>query len=151
MVLIWFITIPGWKPFFNSVLKLKNGNTIYYLSIISIGFYVTFAYNSIIDSIFYGLGKTEYMLYQSLIVNIVLFGIMFICYKTGAWIPTLNSITLLFAGAIAFDSVITYLLFIWILKKNKINIFSVLKNKTFIDQNNKLEEGKDKEISNLVS
>ncbi|QKT05253.1 hypothetical protein [Mycoplasma sp. OR1901] len=49
---------------------LSNHKIVFHLTLISIGFYITFAYNNVIDSIFYGLEKTNYMLFQSLFVNI---------------------------------------------------------------------------------
>ncbi|MBU4692378.1 hypothetical protein KQ875_02060 [Mycoplasma zalophi] len=127
IVLIWFITIPGWDLFLKHVMGLSNHKIVLHLALISIAFYVTFAYNNVIDSIFYGLGKTNYMLFQSLFVNITFYGLMFILYKTNIWIPTLDTIALMFAGGTAIDSILTYVMFCWVLRKRKINIFAILK------------------------
>ncbi|MCU4706905.1 hypothetical protein [Mycoplasma sp. CSL7503-lung] len=127
VILIWFLTIPGWDPFLKNVMGLKNHKIIYHLALISLGFYITFAYNNIIDSIFYGFGKTNYMLFQSLFVNITFFGIMFILYKTNVWIPSLESITLMFGGGIAVDSLLTFGMFYWFLKKRKMSISNLIK------------------------
>lgn len=121
IVVIWLATIPLWEPFIRTVLNVENAHEVYYLALISLGFYVLFAFNNVIDSIFYGLGKTNYMLFQSLVINIVFYGLMFILYATGIYVPTLTKIALMFAGGTALDSVLTFFIYGWMLKKNKSN------------------------------
>lgn len=119
IILIWFITIPVWQPFLEVVMNVSNYEQVFNLVLIMIGFYVVFAFNSVIDSMFYGLGKTNYMLYQSLIVNIVLYGTAFILYLTGVYQPTLISIALMFGCGILMDKGITLTLYFYMIKKNK--------------------------------
>ncbi len=119
IVILWFITVPAWEPFIRNVMNVGNAHEVYSIAIISVGFYVLFAFNNVIDSIFYGLGKTNYMLFQSLVINITFYGTAFILYITGVYEPTLTKIALMFAGGTAMDSVLTYGMYIWMLKKNK--------------------------------
>ncbi|MCL2520910.1 MAG: hypothetical protein FWE37_07950 [Spirochaetaceae bacterium] len=121
-VVLWFVTIPLWQPFLRDILQLNNYYDIFYLTLISIGFYVFFAYNNVIDSIFYGIGKTKYMLYQALITNIIFYGGAFIFYMMGIYQPTLVSIALMFAIGTAFDSLVTFIMFVFMLKKEKLKI-----------------------------
>jgi Na+-driven multidrug efflux pump len=121
-VIIWFISLPLWKPFMHGVLGLDNYNDIFFIVLISVGFYVLFAYNNVIDSIFYGIGKTNYMLFQSIVINAVVYGGAFILWITGIYTPTLVSIALMFAFGTGLDSVLTYGIFAWMLKKEKLNI-----------------------------
>jgi Na+-driven multidrug efflux pump len=125
IITIWFISMPFWKPFLHYVMGLENFNDVFYLTIISIGFYVLFAYNNIIDSVFYGMGKTNYILFKSLIINILLYGFVFLLYINGIYKPTLINITLLFGISMAIGSVLTYGIFVWFRRKylfNKMNI-----------------------------
>ena len=71
IVLIWAISIPLWKPFLREVLQLDNYDDVCTIVLVSVGFYVLFAYNNVINSIFYGIGKTSYMLFQSVVINSV--------------------------------------------------------------------------------
>ncbi|AWX42663.1 Uncharacterised protein [Metamycoplasma cloacale] len=121
-IVIWIISISVWKPFLNKVMQLNNYLEIYKIVLISMPFYVLFAYNNVIDSIFYGLGRTDLMLYQSLIINGIYYTILFVLYKTNIWNPTLISIALIFAGGIALDSILTYIIFIFYVKRQKIKI-----------------------------
>ncbi len=116
---LWLVTIPAWEPFIKNVMNVSNAHEVYILALISLGFYILFAFNNVIDSIFYGLGKTNYMLFQSLVINIIYYGLMFILYATGVYEPTLTKIALMFAGGTAMDSVLTYFIFWWMLKKKK--------------------------------
>ncbi len=124
IVVFWMISIPLWIPFLRDVLLLSNYQDVFYVVIISVGFYVLFAFNNVIDSIFYGIGKTKYMLFQSVAINSIFYGTAFILYVTGIYQPTLTLIALMFAAGIAFDSLLTYGMFIWMLKKRNISILS---------------------------
>lgn len=122
IVIIWAFTIPLWKPFMKSILQIPNYNDVFYIVIISVGFYVLFAFNNVIDSIFYGLGKTNYMLFQSLVINIVFYGTAFILFKTQIFIPNLTLLALMFASGTAADSLLTMGMYFWLLKREKINL-----------------------------
>ena len=80
---------------------------------------------SVFDSVFYGLGKTNYMLFESVVTNTIYYGIAFVLYATGVWTPTLIGIALLFGIGNAFDSIVSLSAFAFLLKKEKINIQNV--------------------------
>ncbi|MBQ7612891.1 MAG: multidrug transporter [Spirochaetaceae bacterium] len=122
---IWFITIPLWKSFMSNVLQFSDVDKLYNLVLLLLGFYVLYALQNIFDAEFYGLGKTHYMLFESLITNSIYYGIAFILYLVGKWTPTLTGIALLFGIGNAFDSVVSGGAFAYLLKKNKINILEV--------------------------
>ena len=126
IVTLWFISIPLWKPFMTNVLQFADVDKLFELVIILIGFYVLYAFQNVFDSIFYGLGKTNYMLFESVVTNTVYYGIAYILYITGVWTPSLIGIALLFGIGNAFDSIVSLGAFVYLLKKEKINIFRVL-------------------------
>ncbi|BCS97569.1 hypothetical protein DSLASN_32010 [Desulfoluna limicola] len=117
MVIFWVISIPAWKPFLVHVMNVNEPDKIYSVILISIGFYVAFAFNNVIDSIFYGLGRTDLMLVQSVVINSIYYGGAYIAYTLGYFQPTLNSIAILFGGGIAMDSIITFGMYLY-LEKN---------------------------------
>lgn len=122
IVVLWFASLPLWKPFMQNVMGLSNYEDVFFIAIISVGFYVLFAFNNVIDSIFYGMGKTSYMLFQSVVINTVFYGTAFILYMIGVYQPTLTKIALMFAAGTALDSVLTYSMFVWMLKRRKIRL-----------------------------
>jgi Na+-driven multidrug efflux pump len=121
-VLLWFILMPLYTPFMNNVLQLADTAKIMHIVLISIGFYVLYAFNNVIDSTFYGMGRTDLMLYQSLAVNIIFYGGAFILYITGIYVPTLTSIALMFALGTGVDSVLTFGIYKFMLKKHGLSI-----------------------------
>ena len=123
--LVWFITIPGWKVFMANVLQFSDVDKLYSLVMVLLGFYVLYALQNVFDCDFYGLGKTNYMLFESIITNSIYYGIAFTLYLAGKWTPTLISIALLFGVGNAFDSIVSGGAFAYLLKKKKINIFEV--------------------------
>lgn len=111
IILIWGITSPVWSGFIANVMGVENYNAVIDLVWFLIVFYVIFSFNHVIDSYFYGVGRTDLMLYQSLIVNIFFYGSAFAFYQIGIFIPNLETISLMFGAGIAFDAVITWLLY----------------------------------------
>lgn len=122
---LWFVSIPMWKPFMSNVLGFTDVDKLFELVIILVGFYVMYAVQNVFDSTFYGLGKTNYMLFESVVTNTIYYGIAFILYATNIWIPTLTGIALLFGIGNAFDSIVSLIAYGYLLKKEKLNILDV--------------------------
>ncbi|MDE7191869.1 MAG: multidrug transporter [Clostridia bacterium] len=127
---LWLLSIPLWKPFLQYVMNVAEYETVFRIVLIETGFYITFLFNSCIcDSTFYGLGKTNYMLIQSLCIDGLYYGIMFILYLTGVFVPTLLGIALMFGIGMTLDFIPTLVLYIVLLKKENIKLdFNLLQN-----------------------
>lgn len=119
---LWFVSIPFWKPFMTNILGYTDVEPLFRLVLILMGFYVLYAFQNVFDATFYALGKTSYMLFESIVTNTVYYGGAFLLYRAGIWIPTLTGIALLFGFGIAFDSVVSFAAYWWLLKKEKITI-----------------------------
>ena len=119
---LWLVSIPFWNPFMANVLQFDDVNKLFELVLVLVGFYVLFAFQNVFDSIFYGLGKTKYMLFESVVTNTVYYGTAFVLYLSGLWTPSLIGIALLFGIGNAFDSLVSLGAFAFLLKKEKINI-----------------------------
>ena len=122
--LMWFILIPGYKPFMEHILQFSDIDKLFKLVMVLIGFYVLYALQNIFDATFYGLGKTNYMLFESVVTNIIYCGICFVLYLTKVWEPTLLGIALMFGIGNAFDSVVSAVAYGYLLKKYNINILN---------------------------
>lgn len=123
--ILWLVSIPVWKPFMTHVLGFTDVDKLFELVMLLIGFYVLYAIQNVFDSTFYGLGKTNYMLFESVVTNSIYYGIAFILYITNVWTPTLTGIALLFGIGNAFDSIVSLVAYLFLLKKEKINILKV--------------------------
>ena len=69
--------------------------------------YVLFAFNTVIDSVFYGIGQTKCMAYQAVLTNGSVYLVAFLLYSTGVWRPTFEGVMALFALGILVDSFLT--------------------------------------------
>ena len=101
------------------------------LVLVLVPFYVLYAFQNVFDSTFYGLGKTKYMLFESIATNTIYYGGAFILYLCGVWEPTLIGIALLFGIGNAFDASVSLVAYAFLLKKKKINILDVEKIFTY--------------------
>ena len=119
---LWIVTIPLWKGFMAYVLQFSDVDKLYNLVKLLLGFYVLYAFQNIFDCEFYGLGKTNYLLFESLVTNIFYYGTAFVLYSVGIWVPSLMGIALLFGIGNAFDSIVSCGAFAYLLKKKGINI-----------------------------
>ncbi len=129
--ILWLISIPAWKPFLQYVMNVAEYETVFNIVLLETAFYMTFLFNScIFDSTFYGLGKTHLMLIQSICIDGVYYGVMFILYLTGVFVPSLLGICLMFGIGMALDFIPTMILYIRMLKKENIKIDFVLKQKS---------------------
>lgn len=118
IILFWLATIPLWSSFIKNILNISNYGVVYNIILISLPFYMVFAVNNVIDSIFYGLGRTDLMLWQSLIVNSIYYGSLFILYTNNIFSPNIHEIALMFGTGILIDSIITLIMY-WYLEKNE--------------------------------
>jgi Na+-driven multidrug efflux pump len=118
--LLWLITMPLWNLFVGKVMNVSDYSSVVGMAVISVAFYIIFAFNNVVDSIFYGLGRTDLMLYQSLLVNTVFYGGMYVAYKAGIFVPSLNGIAIMFGTGMAIDSLITFVMFIVLRRKNRL-------------------------------
>ena len=107
------------------VLGFTDVDKLFELVMVLVGFYILYAIQNVFDATFYGLGKTNYMLFESVVTNTIYYGIAFILYATNMWVPTLTGIALLFGIGNAFDSIVSMVAYGYLLRKEKINILKV--------------------------
>lgn len=101
------------------VLQYEEVEKLFSLVLLLLGFYMLYAFQNVFDATFYGLGKTQYMVFESIVTNCVYYGGAFILYVTGVWTPTLSGIALLFGIGVAFDSLVSLVAYIYLLNKHK--------------------------------
>jgi Na+-driven multidrug efflux pump len=108
-----------------NILGYSDVDKLFNLVMVLLGFYVFYAIQNVFDSTFYGLGKTNHMLFESIVTNAIYYGGAFILYISGVWTPTLIGIALMFGIGNAFDSIVSLAAYGFLLKKHNINILSV--------------------------
>jgi len=69
--------------------------------------YILMSLNMLIDSLFYATGKTQYLAYQSLLTNGLVYLTAYVLYYAGFWQPTFTGVLILFGIGIFVDSLFT--------------------------------------------
>ena len=107
VIVLWILSVPLWIPFYRYAESLTNAREIFLITIKLVPFYIAYAASAIIDNIFIGLGKTIYNAINSLIINIVYYGIFYVLYLTNRLTFTLNTIIIMFGFGIVTHLVIS--------------------------------------------
>lgn len=108
MMLIWVAFVPMF-PAFARLLTDDAATVNWAVTAFGILFvpYVLFAFNTVMDSVFYGTGQTKYLAYQSIITNGTVYLAAFLLYVSGIWDVTFEGVMTLFALGILIDSFLT--------------------------------------------
>ena len=108
MMLIWVALVPMF-PAFARLLTDDAATVNWAVTAFGILFvpYVLFAFNTVMDSVFYGTGQTKYLAYQSIITNGTVYLAAFLLYVSGIWDVTFEGVMTLFALGILIDSFLT--------------------------------------------
>lgn len=111
LIIIWFPVLLFFGDIIESMTEDVN---VLKFALLAFGIllfpYVMFAFNTVTDSIFYGMGRTIYMAIQSAITNGTVYLGAFILYMSGTWSPTFEGIMWLFFCGIAVDTCLTLFL-----------------------------------------
>ena len=118
MCILWIVTIPVWNTFVSDILNASDYVKIVDLVLILLPFYILFSYNTLMDSVFYGKGRTELLAIQSIITNVSVYGSAFVLFKMDVFSPTLTTIALLFGTGIAVDSIVTFSMYRNLIKES---------------------------------
>ena len=108
MILAWVALVPMF-PGFARLLTDDSSTVNWAVTAFGILFvpYVLFAFNTVMDSVFYGTGQTKYLAYQSIITNGTVYLAAFLLYASGVWDVTFEGVMTLFALGILIDSFLT--------------------------------------------
>lgn len=109
VIVLWAITIPLWKWFYQTIEKLENYNTIFNITLQLFPFYIAYAFSIIPDNIFIGLGKTKYNAINSAIINFIYYGIFYLLYKMELISFTMHTIILMFGFGMVVHVLISWI------------------------------------------
>ena len=116
--LIWVAAIPLYRPFVSDMLGFADADKLLGLVMLLLIPYMFFAFQNVFDATFYGAGRTDYMLFESVVTNTVYYGAFFIAFLCGAWTPTLTGIAVMFGMGNVFDSIVSGLAYVHYRKTN---------------------------------
>ena len=105
--LLWLASIPLWKFFLQRVMNIEDYQLVFMIVLIQTPFYIVFLFNNLLDSTLCGAGRLDYLLVQTLLINGIYYGGLFILYLLGIFRPGLTGICLMFGFGMALDLIPT--------------------------------------------
>ena len=120
MVALWGLTVPLWPVFFRYAENLPNADEIFSITLKLAPFYIAYIGSAVIDNIFIGLGKTIYNMINSLIINLIYYGIFFILYMTGTIVFSMDTVILMFGFGMVAHFAISWVEEKFFLRKNEL-------------------------------
>lgn len=120
--ILWIASIPLWKPFLQHIMNISDYELVFYIILIQTPFYIIFMYNNVLDGTFAGAGRLDYLFIQTIFINVIYYGILFILYLLGIFSPNITGICLMFGFGIALDFIPTFIQYRRFLRKNNLKI-----------------------------
>jgi len=113
------LLIPIAYILFRYIYKFPN-YMLYFLTLIKlVPCYILFCFDSVVEAYFVATGKLHYILIQTILTNIVVYGIAYILYLFNVWSITLDAIIILFNLGMIVSSTYTISVFCYLKKKEK--------------------------------
>ncbi len=116
MMIVWIGLAPGFSTF--AAALSDDGETVRW-AVTAFGIlfipYVLLSFNTVTDSVFYGVGKTKYLAYQSVLTNGSVYLVGFMLYAFDVWNPTFEGVMVLFSLGILVDTFLTLFFLVRIL------------------------------------
>jgi len=106
--LLWLCSMPAWHWLLPGILGLRQTDAVMDIMTLQTPFYLLFMLNNgVLDATIKGRGKTKYMMYQSLFIDVGYYGMVFALYSAGILAISLTTITLVFGMGMALDLIPT--------------------------------------------
>lgn len=108
----WTVTVPFWKFFIHNIMGITPDKDILNILYILVPYYICYTIAAVIDAWFVSKGKTIYLFINSIVVNIVYYGIMYILFQIGVFHLNINFIIHLFGLGMTVHMLISILLYL---------------------------------------
>ena len=120
VIALWLVSIPLWGVMFDDVLRVENSAAILNVLYKLVPFYVFYAFSVVLQGVLISVGRTDYLLMESAVVNLVYYGIMYGLYLMGVFEASLDFAIILFGFGMIVCLVLD--LFFYRRSKNVLNI-----------------------------
>lgn len=119
---LWLTSIPLWKPFLQRVMNINDYQVVFTIVLIQTPFYIVFLFNNVLDGTLSGAGRLDYLFIQTILINGIYYGGLFILYLLGIFRPGLIGICLMFGFGMALDLIPTIIQYHHFLRHHQLEI-----------------------------
>mgnify|MGYP004669553599 CR=1 FL=1 len=96
VVIVWIVSIPLWGVMFGSIIRMENTDEVLSILYKLVPFYVAYAISAVFQGVLISVGRTDYLLLESAIVNIVYYGIVYGLFLAGVFETSMDFVILMF-------------------------------------------------------
>ena len=96
VLLVWLVSVPLWGVMFRDVIGAEDADTILSILYKLVPFYIAYALCVVFQGVMTSVGRTELILAESAVVNIVYYGILYGLFLAGFFEATMDFVILLF-------------------------------------------------------
>jgi len=111
IVSVWIFTVPFWKFFIHSIMGINNDKDILNILYSLVPYYICYIIAAMIDAWFISKGKTVYLFINSIVVNIIYYGIMYILFNIGIFTLNIYFVVHLFGLGMVLHMLVSILLY----------------------------------------
>ena len=118
-MLIWLITLPGWRWFIVNVFKAETPDLVFDLVSTLTPFYAFFAFAGLPSGVLYALGRTDLLAGKAAIGNVVI-ATLFVLFDNGILFigGDVFSVAYIFGVGLVLGTLLNVLLLAVVVKKN---------------------------------
>ena len=107
----WLLSVPLWGFFFGDVIGMEDPAAVLDIVCKSVPFYVAYAYSVILQSVLISVGRTDYIFFECLLVNLVYYGIAYGLFLAGVFEASMDFVILMFGFGLVVCLIIDVLLY----------------------------------------
>ena len=96
VLLVWLVSVPLWGVMFRDVIGAEDADMILSILYKLVPFYVAYALCVVLQGVMTAVGRTELILAEAAVVNIVYYGILYGLFLAGFFEATMDFVILLF-------------------------------------------------------
>ena len=96
ILVLWVVSMPLWGIMFENVLHMEEGGAVLNVLYKLVPFYVFYAFSTVFQGVLTSVGRTDYLLMESAVVNIVYYGVMYALFLNGVFEASLDFAIMLF-------------------------------------------------------
>ena len=106
-ITLWIASQPAWDWLICNLLGLSNPDPVHALLKVLLPFYAVFAVTHLLQNYLYGMGRTDLIFSQSIVVNVIYYGTVLVMIQFHRIEPSLQNIVWIFGAGMCLSLVVT--------------------------------------------
>lgn len=111
ILVVWLVSVPLWGFYCSDLVGMDDPSAVLDIVYKIVPFYVAYAFSTIIQSLLVSVGRTDYIFYEILFVNIVYYGSVYALFVNGVFTASMDFIIAMFGTGLVICLMIDLVLY----------------------------------------